>query len=74
MRTFQCHNQGVVQCVNAVNVVLVERSCEDFGCSVETFGADIAGAVVVGEESNLMYVSETDVTENCRSATYSRIL
>ena len=56
------------------------KSCErclggtvlrNFGCSVETFGTDIAGAVVaVGEESNLMYVSETDVTEACRSATH----
>ena len=75
MRTFQCHSQGAVQRVNPVNVVLVEPSCEDFGSSVETFGTDIAGAVVaVGEESNLMYVSETDVTEACRSATHSRVL
>ena len=55
---------GAVQRVNPVNVVLVEQSCEDFGCSVETFGTDIASAVVaMGEESNLMYDSETDVTE-----------
>ena len=42
-----CHNQGVAKCVNPVNIVLMEPSCEDFGCSVETFGTDIAGAVIV---------------------------
>ena len=56
--------------LNPVNVVLVEPSCKVFRCSVETFGTDIADAVVVvGDESNLMYVSETNVTEDCRSAT-----
>ena len=57
---------------STVNVVLVEPSCTVFRCSVETFGTDIADAVVVmGEESNLMYVSETNVTEDCRSATWA---
>ena len=50
--------------VNPVNVVLMEPICEDFRCFVETIGTDIAGVVVaVGEECNLMYVSEADVTD-----------
>ena len=50
--------------VNLVNVVLVEPISENFWCFVETIGTDIAVVVVaVGEECNLMYVSEADVTK-----------
>ena len=55
--------------VNPVNVDLVEPICKGFGCSAGTFGTDMAGVVVVGEDCDLMYGSESGAS--CRVRTPS---